>query len=105
MDAPKQKSSLLLPALGLMPLGPMRLLLEMITGGRETGPTPDRPRQRQAASQTSSETDKAGSASAAMTERRIGERAFQIWLDEGRPDGRHHEHWSRAEAELGGPQK
>lgn len=28
---------------------------------------------------------------------RIRERAYHIWLDEGRPDGRHDEHWRRAE--------
>jgi hypothetical protein len=33
-------------------------------------------------------------------ERRIRERAHQIWLDEGCPDGRDQEHWSRAEQEI-----
>ena len=28
---------------------------------------------------------------------RIRERAYHIWLDEGRPEGRHDEHWHRAE--------
>ena len=31
---------------------------------------------------------------------RIEERAYHIWLAEGRPDGRHDEHWHRAEREL-----
>jgi hypothetical protein len=32
-------------------------------------------------------------------------RAYLIWESEGRPHGREHEHWARAEAEiLGGPQ-
>jgi hypothetical protein len=28
-------------------------------------------------------------------------RAYEIWESEGRPEGRQHEHWSRAEGELG----
>ena len=35
------------------------------------------------------------------TERRIRERAFQIWIEEGQPEGRDKEHWERAEKELG----
>jgi hypothetical protein len=30
------------------------------------------------------------------TEKRIRERAYQIWNDEGRPDGRAEEHWEKA---------
>jgi hypothetical protein len=30
----------------------------------------------------------------------IRERAYQLWLEEGRPHGRHDEHWRRAEREL-----
>ena len=33
-------------------------------------------------------------------ERRIRERAFQIWLEEGQPLGRDKEHWLIAETEL-----
>jgi hypothetical protein len=36
----------------------------------------------------------------ANLERRIRERAFQIWIEEGQPDGRDQEHWLIAEAEL-----
>jgi hypothetical protein len=32
--------------------------------------------------------------------RRVRERAFQIWVDEGKPAGKDKEHWDRAEAEL-----
>lgn len=32
--------------------------------------------------------------------RRIRERAFQIWIEEGQPIGRDQEHWLIAEAEL-----
>jgi hypothetical protein len=31
---------------------------------------------------------------------RIEERAYHLWLEEGRPHGRHDEHWHRAEREL-----
>jgi hypothetical protein len=31
---------------------------------------------------------------------RIQERAYHLWLEEGRPYGRHDEHWHRAEREL-----
>lgn len=33
-------------------------------------------------------------------ERRIRERAFELWQAEGQPEGRDAHHWSRAEAEL-----
>jgi Protein of unknown function (DUF2934) len=33
-------------------------------------------------------------------ERRIRERAYQIWLEQGQPGGRDKEHWERAEEEL-----
>lgn len=33
-------------------------------------------------------------------EAKIRERAYQLWEADGRPDGRHLEHWSRAEAEV-----
>jgi hypothetical protein len=36
----------------------------------------------------------------ANLERRIRERAFQIWIEEGQPLGRDQEHWLIAEAEL-----
>ncbi len=35
-------------------------------------------------------------------ERRIRERAHEIWEEEGRPHGRDQEHWQRAEAEVMG---
>jgi hypothetical protein len=28
-------------------------------------------------------------------------RAHQLWEEEGRPDGREHDHWHQAEAEIG----
>jgi hypothetical protein len=33
-------------------------------------------------------------------EERIRSRAYALWEQEGRPDGKHHEHWERAAAEL-----
>jgi hypothetical protein len=31
----------------------------------------------------------------------IRERAFQIWIEEGQPDGKDKEHWERATKETG----
>jgi len=33
-------------------------------------------------------------------ERRIRERAYYIWIQEGRPEGRDKEHWRLAEVQL-----
>jgi hypothetical protein len=33
---------------------------------------------------------------------RVEQRAYEIWEEEGRPEGRAKDHWSRAEAELSG---
>ena len=33
-------------------------------------------------------------------EQAIRERAYAIWEEEGRPEGRHLDHWLRAEAEI-----
>ena len=33
-------------------------------------------------------------------ERRIKERAYRIWLEEGQPKGRHREHWQQAKVEI-----
>jgi len=33
---------------------------------------------------------------------RTRERAYQIWIEEGQPDGRDKEHWAQAQQELGG---
>ncbi len=33
-------------------------------------------------------------------ETKTKERAFKIWEEEGRPEGRHEEHWDQAEKEL-----
>ena len=33
-------------------------------------------------------------------EQAVRERAYAIWEEEGRPEGRHLDHWLRAEAEI-----
>jgi hypothetical protein len=33
-------------------------------------------------------------------ENRIRERAHQIWIEAGEPEGKHHEHWERAREEI-----
>lgn len=33
-------------------------------------------------------------------ETRIRQRAYQLWLDEGSPEGRRHDHWAQAEREI-----
>jgi hypothetical protein len=35
-------------------------------------------------------------------DQRVRERAYGIWESQGRPDGRHDEHWQEAERELAG---
>jgi hypothetical protein len=36
----------------------------------------------------------------AQAKQRIRDRAYQIWLEQGKPDGKDQEHWLQAEAEL-----
>lgn len=33
-------------------------------------------------------------------EERIRERAHQIWIEQGKPEGKHREHWERAREEI-----
>ena len=33
-------------------------------------------------------------------DKRIRQRAFRIWVEEGQPSGKHREHWERAKAEV-----
>ena len=40
------------------------------------------------------------SAAPAITTEAVAMRAYAIYLEEGRPDGRHLDHWTRAESEL-----
>jgi Protein of unknown function (DUF2934) len=41
----------------------------------------------------------------ATQETSIRERAYAIWEQEGRPEGREWDHWLRAASELAGPHK
>jgi hypothetical protein len=34
-------------------------------------------------------------------QQRVKQRAYEIWESEGRPSGRHDDHWNRADRELG----
>lgn len=42
----------------------------------------------------------ASSSSSLVNEGNVAQRAYLIYLQEGRPDGRHLDHWLKAEAEL-----
>jgi len=33
-------------------------------------------------------------------ERRIRDRAYRIWVDEGQPEGKYLDHWDRAKGEI-----
>lgn len=44
--------------------------------------------------------DNSGKGRNAMDENRIRQRAYEIWEREGRPEGRHAEHWDRACREI-----
>jgi hypothetical protein len=46
-----------------------------------------------------------GAAGKGVDEHRIRARAYLIWVDEGRPDGRELDHWLRAKWELDGEPK
>ena len=102
MDAPKHKPSILLPTLGLFSAVVARMALELFvprprnaiaerSGQRPSSDTPFR---------NGNTSDALHQASSLTREQRIRDRAFQIWLDEGKPDGRHQEHWRMAEAEI-----
>ena len=51
------------------------------------------------AGKTAVASDNVAAANSAAEES-IAQRAYLIYLEEGRPDGRHLDHWVRAEAEL-----
>jgi DUF2934 family protein len=35
-------------------------------------------------------------------EQRIRERAFQLWIEDGQPEGKEKEHWERARSQIEG---
>jgi hypothetical protein len=102
MDGPKQRSSIVLPALGLIAAVAMRSALDLIVPRSEAPPAPKRPvRQPSATPLWSAEVGAGPEAAGALPrEQRVRERAFQIWLDEGKPSGRDLDHWRRAELEI-----
>ena len=51
-------------------------------------------------STTSSTTLAASATKSSATSEMVALRAYEIYLEEGRPEGRELEHWIRAEAEL-----
>jgi hypothetical protein len=67
----------------------MSSMRRMLSAGGTTEPFPDLAGRR-------------SSSMAAIEgfEERVRQRAYQIWLEEGRPDGRDKEHWERAKAEI-----
>lgn len=62
---------------------------------------PKAPKAAKAAKATPSKPAKAPEPKCPTPEE-IGARAHQIWVDEGRPEGKSVEHWLRAERELSG---
>lgn len=46
-----------------------------------------------------------GTADSAITADAISRRAYELWEQEGRPEGRHLEHWLRAEQDLSGARR
>jgi hypothetical protein len=103
MDAPKQRSSIVLPALGLCAAVAVRTALDLIIRRGEVSSTPTRPVRRQASATPLRSREVGGQPEAVFVlprEQRVRERAFQIWLDEGKPSGRHQDHWRKAELEI-----
>lgn len=105
----RNRPSLVLPALGLIALVPIRMVLEFIIRGPRKAADASR-RNSTKASATDDVRDTGignilRAASSSAKEQRIKERAFQIWLDEGRPNGRDREHWRIAESEIADEQQ
>lgn len=72
---------------------------------REMARRPSNPKDEGGAAKAASAATKDDDAQPPM-EDRVRRRAYQIWEEEGWPDGRQGDHWSRAEreiAETGGP--
>jgi Protein of unknown function (DUF2934) len=65
----------------------------MTDQGEQENPHP--PRGRQSSVRGQEESTMTGNSGIGMEER-IRARAYQLWVEEGRPHGREHEHWERA---------
>jgi hypothetical protein len=104
MDAPKPKSSIILPALGLIGAVAARMTIELFAPRPGNVSAPQGSTRKQSPEMTGRHEDATGRPPKAATgptrEQRIRERAFWIWMEEGRPQGRDEEHWRRAEAEI-----
>ena len=66
------------------------------------GTTSKKTTRRLVAGKTAVASDSGVAKNLAVSEALIAERAYLIYLQEGRPDGRHLDHWTRAESELRG---
>jgi hypothetical protein len=103
MNGWKLERSVLLLALGLVGAAVVHMIVQSFhsgpRGAKQVGPSEDAPGTTTSASDEAA-SEIAQTASPATREQRIKERAFQIWVDEGRPEGRHGEHWRMAEAQI-----
>jgi hypothetical protein len=57
--------------------------------------TPAKAASKTVKAATKTKSPKAGAVDADL-EKRIGERAYRLWEDEGRPEGKHDQHWEQA---------
>jgi hypothetical protein len=103
METPEHKPSILLPALGLLGAVTMRMVVELFAPRPKNVPAPE-PQQKHPSGTTLRPGDTSGplqnAATASTRQQRVRERAFWIWIEEGRPLGRDEEHWRKAEAEI-----
>jgi hypothetical protein len=103
MEASKRTPSILLPALGLVGAVAVRMLLELFAPRPKRTSAPASPKRKPPSETTIWQQDSRSTPQTApdrTREQRIKERAFWIWLEEGKPQGREAEHWRRAEAEI-----
>ena len=104
MEAPKGKPSLLLLALGLVGAVAVRMMLELFAPRPKRPSAPEPPERKPPSESAVRQRDTTAAlqkaAPSPTRELRIRERAFWIWLEEGKPQGRDQEHWRRAEAEI-----
>jgi len=56
--------------------------------------------KKSAAAKPRASAGKGPKASRAVTHDQIAKRAYEIWMENGRPTGTEHEHWCQAQAQL-----
>jgi hypothetical protein len=104
MEAPKRKTSILLPALGLVGAVAVSMAIELFVPRPKSASAPDPPERKPPPGTTIRQRDMSSTFQTAAPdptrEQRIRERAFWIWVEEGKPQGRDEEHWRKAEAEV-----